>query len=54
MPSSSEKQEKFMRAVAHDKDFAKKAGVPQSVGKDFNDADKAKGKKKSRLNKLYK
>lgn len=51
MPSSSEKQEKFMRAIAHDKDFAKKAGVPQDVGKDFNDADK---KKKSRLGRLYK
>lgn len=50
MPSSSEKQEKFMRAVAHDKDFAKKAGVPQSVGKEFNNADK----KKSRLGRLYK
>jgi hypothetical protein len=41
-----------MEAVAHNKDFAKKAGVPQSVGKDFSDADK--GKKKSRLQKLYK
>lgn len=55
MPSSSEKQKRFMQAVAHDKEFAKKAGVPQSVGKEFNDADKAKhGKKKSRLSKLYK
>lgn len=53
MPSSSSKQEKFMRAIAHDKEFAKKAGVPQSVGKDFNDADK-KDKKKSRLKKMYK
>lgn len=50
MPSSSEKQAKFMNAVAHDKDFAKKAGVPQEVGKEFHNADK----KKSRLQKLYK
>ncbi len=54
MPSSSEKQERFMRAVAHSKEFAKKVGVPQSVGKDFNEADKSKAKKKSRLSKLYK
>lgn len=52
MPSSSEKQHRFMEAVAHDKEFAKKAGVPQDVGKDFAEADK--GKKKSRLNRLYK
>lgn len=50
MPSASEKQHKFMEAVAHDKDFAKKAGVPQGVGKDFSNADK----KKSRLQKMYK
>jgi hypothetical protein len=50
MPSSSDKQAKFMAAIAHDKEFAKKAGVPQEVGKDFHAADK----KKSRLQKLYK
>ena len=50
MPSSSEKQARFMQAIAHDKDFAKKAGVPQDVGKDFSAADK----KKSRLQKMYK
>lgn len=54
MPSSSPKQEKFMRAIAHDKEFAKKAGVDQKVGKDFNDADQAKKKKKGRLGKMYK
>ena len=42
MPSTSKKQEKFMNAVAHNPGFAKKAGVPQSVGKDFSAADKAK------------
>lgn len=49
MPSVSSRQERFMAAVAHDKDFAKKAGVPQSVGKEFNDADQ----KKSKSERLY-
>jgi hypothetical protein len=40
MPVTSEKQKKFMDAVAHNKGFAKKAGVPQSVGKDFSEASK--------------
>jgi len=31
-----------MAAVANNASFAKKAGVPQSVGKDFADADKGK------------
>jgi len=31
-----------MAAVAHNPAFAKKAGVPQSVGKDFNQADKGR------------
>lgn len=53
MPSVSEKQANFFRAVAHSRKFAKKVGVPQSVGKDFNDADKAV-KKKSRVETLYK
>jgi hypothetical protein len=35
MPARSAKQERFMQAVAHDPKFAKKAGVPQSVGKEF-------------------
>jgi hypothetical protein len=42
MPSSSKKQHNFMAAVANNPSFAKKAGVPQSVGKEFNDADKGK------------
>ena len=40
MPSTSKKQHNFMEAVAHNPSFAKKAGVPQSVGKEFNQADK--------------
>jgi hypothetical protein len=42
MPSTSKKQANFMAAVAHNPAFAKKAGVPQSVGKEFNKADKGK------------
>jgi hypothetical protein len=31
-----------MEAVAHSPSFAKKVGVPQSVGKDFSTADKGR------------
>jgi len=43
MPSKSPAQHRLMEAVAHDPKFAKKAGIPQSVGKDFAAADAAKG-----------
>ena len=42
MPSTSKKQARFMAAVAHSPEFAKKAGVPQSVGREFNKADKGR------------
>ena len=42
MPSVSKKQHNFMEAVANNPSFAKKAGVPQSVGKEFAEADKGK------------
>jgi len=42
MPSTSKKQHNFMAAVANNPSFAKKVGVPQSVGKEFNNADKGK------------
>ena len=42
MPSTSKKQHNFMAAIANNPTFAKKVGVPQSVGKDFTDADKGK------------
>jgi hypothetical protein len=42
MPSTSKKQHNFMAAVANNPKFAKKAGVPQSVGKEFTEADKGK------------
>lgn len=56
MPSTSAKQHRFMEAVAHNSAFAKKAGVPQSVGKDFAEADKGKkfaAPKKSRSERWY-
>jgi hypothetical protein len=42
MPSVSKKQHNFMEMIAHSPKMAKKAGVPQSVGKDFVAADKGK------------
>ena len=39
MPSTSKKQHNFMAAVANNPAFAKKVGVPQSVGKEFSEAD---------------
>jgi hypothetical protein len=42
MPSTSKKQHNFMAAVAKNPAFAKKAGVPQSVGQDFLNADKGR------------
>lgn len=43
MPSKSAKQARLMAAVAHNKAFAKKVGIPQSVGQEFNQADKGTG-----------
>ena len=42
MPSTSPAQARMMAAAAHDPKFAKKVGVPVSVAKDFNQADKGK------------
>jgi len=42
MPSTSEKQARFMAAVAHSPRFARKVGVPVSVGREFHAADKRK------------
>ena len=42
MPSTSKKQHNFMAAIANSPSFAKKAGVPQSVGKEFSQADKGR------------
>jgi hypothetical protein len=45
MPSVSKKQHKFMASVAKNPSFAKKVGVPSSVGKEFLTADKGKTSK---------
>jgi hypothetical protein len=42
MPSVSKKQHNLMAAVANNPAFAKKTGIPQSVGEDFTAADKGK------------
>jgi len=42
MPSHSPAQARMMAAAAHDPKFAKKVGVPVSVAKDYNQADKGK------------
>ena len=52
MPSTSGKQHRFMEAIAHNPAFAKKVGVPQSVGQDFSNADKGKKFKESDMKKM--
>ena len=53
MPSTSPEQAKLMNIAAHTKGGY--GGVPQGVGKEFHEADKAKAgkKKKSRKETLY-
>jgi hypothetical protein len=45
MPAVSKKQERFMQAVANNPKFAKKTGVPQSVGREFTKESDMKTKK---------
>jgi len=40
MPAVSEKQKRFMDAAAHNPAFAKSAGVPTSVAKEFSEKSK--------------
>ena len=42
MPSKSPAQHRLMEAVAHNPQFAKKAGIPQKVGKEFAAADEGR------------
>lgn len=37
-----------MKAAAHDRGFAKKLGIPQTVAKDYVEADKRKGQRKGK------
>jgi hypothetical protein len=46
MPSKSPRQRRFMQAAAHNPKFARSAGIPQRVAKEFVAADKAKSLKK--------
>ena len=39
MPSVSPQQHRFMEMIAHDPAAARRAGVPQSVGREFAEAD---------------
>ena len=51
MPSKSGEQHRLMEMVAHDPKAAKRVGIPQSVGRDFANADKGKhfkGKKRGK------
>ncbi|MGL5219791.1 MAG: hypothetical protein ACRC8G_10015 [Plesiomonas shigelloides] len=42
MPAKSAAQERLMQGVAHSAKFAKKVGIPQSVGREFTQDDRAK------------
>ena len=45
MPSTSRKQARTMRAASHNPAFAKKMGIPQKVAREFERADRRKGKR---------
>jgi len=46
MPSVSKAQAKFMKAAAHNPEFAKKAGIKQSTAQEWSEKDtKARTKK---------
>ena len=45
MPSKSDKQHRFMEAAAHNPKFAAKNKIPQSVAKEFVEADKKRSVK---------
>ena len=51
MPAKTEKQERFMRAVAHSPSFAKKVGVPMSVGREFTKAGGGMAESKAMMKK---
>ena len=40
MPSTSDKQRRFMAAASHNPGFARKAGIPLSVAQEFHKADR--------------
>lgn len=46
MPYKSEKQRRLMQAVAHSPKFAKKVGIPVSVGQKFEEHKASPPKRK--------
>lgn len=42
MPSVSKKQKRFMEAIQHNKEFADKVGIDQSVGKEMTEGNVGK------------
>lgn len=52
MPSTSEKQKRLMDAAAHNPKFAKKAGVPMTVAKEFVKSDTRRAKLKASMDDL--
>jgi hypothetical protein len=46
VPSKSKAQQRTMQAAAHNKEFADKMDIPQSVARDYCDADKKRGTSK--------
>lgn len=46
MPYKSKKQKRLMQAVAHNPKFARKVGIPQSVGRKFEAHKRKRGRKK--------
>lgn len=53
MPSTSDRQRRFMQIAANNPKFAAKAGIPQKVAKEFEAADESKTKKKSKVETRY-
>jgi hypothetical protein len=47
MPSKSKKQAALMAAAANNREFARRAGIPQKVAKEFHFADKKRRGSKS-------
>ena len=45
MPATSLKQKRFMDAAAHNPEFAKEAGIPVGVAKEFSKASKVELRK---------
>lgn len=54
MPSTSKKQARTMAAAARNPAFAKKAGIPRGVAKEFNQADKGSKLLSSAMKKKHK